>query len=289
MTTECNNQEPTIFTDCGQPIAPKLAHKILCVISKIGSVAKDGENSFHKYRYASESAIMEAIRPCLIEHGLAVLTSLESYKVDSVPGKNKDECRVTMTYLHTIMDQDDGKSIVVRSFGQGIDAGDKAGYKAATGAMKYFLSKNFMVSFSDDPEGTGHEEERGRYSEPPARQERAPRREEPRQEEESPREAVMDKGGKTPMGRPATVDEAKKVQTIIDLKNEVLGDLAVDIQKYDLSVKEVLDHLKNKNIISKDVEDLADMPVQIFESMKVQYTAKIVPMLQRLADAKKSK
>src|ERR1700722_15849441 len=139
---------------------PKLAHKMLRVISKIGSVAKDGNNTFHKYKYASESAIMDAVRPALIEEGLAIFTSLESFTVDAVEGKVKDECRVTQTYIHTIMDQDDGTAFQVRSFGQGIDTGDKAGYKAATGAMKYFLSKNFMVSFSDDPENTTYDRDR---------------------------------------------------------------------------------------------------------------------------------
>ena len=36
--------------------------------------------------------------------------------------------------------------------GEGIDKGDKAGYKADTGALKYYLANTFMVATGDDPE-----------------------------------------------------------------------------------------------------------------------------------------
>ena len=36
--------------------------------------------------------------------------------------------------------------------GDALDKGDKAGYKAFTGAIKYFLADTFMVATGDDPE-----------------------------------------------------------------------------------------------------------------------------------------
>ena len=36
--------------------------------------------------------------------------------------------------------------------GEAIDKGDKAGYKAFTGALKYYLANTFMVATGDDPE-----------------------------------------------------------------------------------------------------------------------------------------
>ena len=41
--------------------------------------------------------------------------------------------------------------------GEGIDKGDKAGYKAYTGALKYFLADTFMVATGDDPESESPE------------------------------------------------------------------------------------------------------------------------------------
>jgi hypothetical protein len=36
--------------------------------------------------------------------------------------------------------------------GEGLDKGDKAGYKAHTGAMKYYLANTFLVATGDDAE-----------------------------------------------------------------------------------------------------------------------------------------
>ena len=36
--------------------------------------------------------------------------------------------------------------------GEGMDKGDKGGYKAYTGALKYYLANTFMVATGDDPE-----------------------------------------------------------------------------------------------------------------------------------------
>ena len=42
--------------------------------------------------------------------------------------------------------------------GEGMDKGDKAGYKAYTGALKYYLANTFMVATGDDPEKDSPEE-----------------------------------------------------------------------------------------------------------------------------------
>ena len=42
--------------------------------------------------------------------------------------------------------------LVVAVAGEGADAGDKAPYKAMTGALKYALLQSFLLSTGDDPE-----------------------------------------------------------------------------------------------------------------------------------------
>ena len=51
-----------------------------------------------------------------------------------------------------LMDIDTGFGETTVITGEGIDKGDKAGYKAYTGALKYFLANTFMVATGDDPE-----------------------------------------------------------------------------------------------------------------------------------------
>ena len=42
--------------------------------------------------------------------------------------------------------------MIAKVAGQGIDAGDKAPYKAMTGALKYALLQSFLLATGDDPE-----------------------------------------------------------------------------------------------------------------------------------------
>ena len=58
--------------------------------------------------------------------------------------------RVVMAY--TFMDVDTAEEITVKVAGEGLDAGDKAPYKAMTGALKYALLQSFLLATGDDPE-----------------------------------------------------------------------------------------------------------------------------------------
>jgi ERF superfamily len=58
--------------------------------------------------------------------------------------------RVIMAY--TFCDVDSGEEVVATAAGQGLDAGDKAPYKAMTGALKYALLQTFLLATGDDPE-----------------------------------------------------------------------------------------------------------------------------------------
>ena len=51
-----------------------------------------------------------------------------------------------------------------------MDKGDKALYKAKTGALKYFLADNFMVATGDDPETESPDAEGNPKAEPLATQ-----------------------------------------------------------------------------------------------------------------------
>jgi len=57
---------------------------------------------------------------------------------------------------YSFVDVYTGEEIVTRVAGEGLDAGDKAPYKAMTGALKYALLQSFLLATGDDPE-----EERG--------------------------------------------------------------------------------------------------------------------------------
>lgn len=131
---------------------PKLAAKLAKILGDIGKVEKTGTNEHFKYKYLTESALVYAVRGRLAEAGVFVFTSVESQAVMIVGEEGNKTGLTTVTTRHTFVDGESGESFEVLSQGQGMDNGDKGGYKAVTGAMKYFLYKSFMIPTDDDPE-----------------------------------------------------------------------------------------------------------------------------------------
>lgn len=127
-----------------KPIGATLAKKLAVVLSQVGYVQKDGRNDYHKYTYVTEAALADAVRSRLAEQGVMVFTSVD---------RQWSEGSTTFVETsHTFACGETGDAFTVRSQGAGQDKGDKGVYKAITGAMKYFLYKNFLISTGDDPE-----------------------------------------------------------------------------------------------------------------------------------------
>lgn len=77
-----------------------------------------------------------------------------------ITAKEKTEYIATVLIEFTFMDGDTGETLVFCMAGEGQDAGDKAYYKAITGAQKYALMKAFMIPTGNDPEGDAGVDER---------------------------------------------------------------------------------------------------------------------------------
>ena len=129
-----------------------LASKISNILGKLGRVHKSGRNSFHNYDYATESDVADALRQHLSAEGVCIFPSVVDAKVETVTDRNKSATLATVTLELTFVDGESGDAMTTRWIGQGIDQGDKAYYKAYTGAFKYGLMKTFMVSTGDEPE-----------------------------------------------------------------------------------------------------------------------------------------
>lgn len=124
-----------------------LALKLIEVIEELGVITKAGENSHFKYAYFTEAQIVGELRLKLAAKHVLILPSVVSAERGEVRSK-KDEIQqlVSMTTEHIVMDAETREQFVLRSYGQGLDPGDKASNKAFTGANKFFLMKLFMVS-----------------------------------------------------------------------------------------------------------------------------------------------
>lgn len=138
-----------------------LAKKLSIVMSKIKRIPKNGYNAFHKYKFATESDVSDSVREWLSEQNITFVPSVISHTTrEHTNAKGNKEYIATVMVQFTFMDGDSGETISFNMAGEGQDAGDKAVYKAITGATKYGLMKFFLIPTGDDPESDNGVDER---------------------------------------------------------------------------------------------------------------------------------
>lgn len=142
-------EQPTPQPDPQATLFAKLAR----ITGKIERVAKDGRNNHQGYDYATEGALVEAVREHLAAENVACLPSVVT--VERVAGNESKGGTMFLTRVYmrfTFVCGDTGATFECPWVGEGQDTGDKGIYKAYTGALKYFLMKTFLIPTGDDPE-----------------------------------------------------------------------------------------------------------------------------------------
>ena len=126
---------------------------IHAIMKEVGYVQKTDRNEFHKYNYAGEAALLEALRPTMLEYGLILIPSGQN--IAEIDSHGNTHVAIDYTLAHVSGEVWPEK---IRAYGCGNDrsskgtVGDKGLYKALTGANKYLLFKLFQVETGDDPE-----------------------------------------------------------------------------------------------------------------------------------------
>jgi len=147
---------------------------LLQVMGDVGYVQKQGKMVFGatKYNYAGESDLIAALRPSLIKAGITfyclsskgincddvVTEKYDKYQKQTVVQLNHRHCA---EYVFRFTHAESGTYIDACAIGDGLDAGDKAAYKAATGALKYALRQTFIIETGDDPDKVSSESQGG--------------------------------------------------------------------------------------------------------------------------------
>lgn len=146
--------------------------KLDLITNEIETVAKNLKvqvNQTASYKAVSERDIIDAVKP--IEHKYRVY----SYPVDrkvidndilvketeyngKITRTNSLYMRVETIYRFVNIDKPD-EYIDIKTYGDGIDTGDKAPGKAVTYADKYGLMKAYKISTGDDPDKEASPEE----------------------------------------------------------------------------------------------------------------------------------
>ena len=132
------------------PAPLSLRQKLALVRRRITYVQKRGRNELHDYSYVTAADIAGAVGDLFAELGVVVVPKLESISHEPLRAGVERVARVIMNY--SFVDVESGEEITARVAGEGLDAGDKAPYKAMTGALKYALLQSFLLATGDDPE-----------------------------------------------------------------------------------------------------------------------------------------
>lgn len=126
--------------------------KMLSEVQKeLDKIEKDGKNNRQGFEYVSEAQVKAKLQKKLAEHGIMIIPSYEilnTWTNQTNNGKSMNYASVMGKFKLT-----NGTEGLVGSMpGIGMDSGDKAIYKAETGAQKNFLMQLFLMSTGDDPE-----------------------------------------------------------------------------------------------------------------------------------------
>ena len=134
------------------PIRLNLRQKLAEVRRRIGYVQKRGHNERFNYSYVTAADIAGSVGDILAELGVVVIPRLEDISYESAVGRGEATRMARVVMAYTFADVDSGEEIIAKVAGQGLDPGDKAPYKAMTGALKYALLQSFLLATGDDPE-----------------------------------------------------------------------------------------------------------------------------------------
>jgi hypothetical protein len=126
-----------------------LRQKLAAVRRRVHNVEKRGRNQFHGYDYAMAADIAGLLGTALAEYN--VIVERRNLQITRGVAETR-ETVVELSCEYGFIDGDSDEEIWQPAYGEGRDRGDKAPYKAFTGALKYYLVQAFLLATGDDPE-----------------------------------------------------------------------------------------------------------------------------------------
>jgi hypothetical protein len=128
-----------------------LASKMVDIMKAVGYIRKSGTNQAQGYKYVMATDVADTVRDEMAKLNVSLVPSQIDVISQELTPSGK-QTLLTLRFTWTLTDGDSGEFICWQSIGTGSDSGDKAAYKAATGALKYALLTGFLIPTGDDPE-----------------------------------------------------------------------------------------------------------------------------------------
>lgn len=142
-----------------------LYQRMSAITTELNVVPKDLSVGYGKntYKAVGERGVLDAVKPLEAKYGVysypleseIVFTDTLTTTSKDYQGNEKESTRffirLSVTYRFINVDNPE-EHIDIKSYGDGIDSGDKAPGKAMTYAGKYALLKAYKISTGDDPD-----------------------------------------------------------------------------------------------------------------------------------------
>lgn len=149
-----DEQKPQTTTKEPTPPPKHLIAKLAEIVTEIDHVEKSGRNDFQKYNYVKAADVAWLVRKALSERNIYLVTDVIEIRNYEIPAREGVMQAVDVKVQFSFFDGDAPATqpVVLHAYGTGTDKGDKAVYKAMTGALKYGLRHAFLIPDESDPE-----------------------------------------------------------------------------------------------------------------------------------------
>jgi hypothetical protein len=120
----------------------KIADSLCNIIGDIGAIEKTRTNTHQKYKFRGIDDALAALQPLLVKHNVVMAPSYSELTHSPLPEKGfVASVKLELRFVST----EDGSGVLVATYGTGTDFGDKALYKAMSGALKYAIFQTFCI------------------------------------------------------------------------------------------------------------------------------------------------
>lgn len=128
-----------------------IAAKLLKIMAEVSHIKKNGFNSFHGYKFATASDVLEKVNAALCKQNVCSVVEAELIDMkDTTNQSGKTEHLATVKTTVTLIDVDSGESLTCVGLGSGADLGDKSIAKGLTASLKYAYMMTFAIAAGDD-------------------------------------------------------------------------------------------------------------------------------------------
>lgn len=161
MMQENDVKEVKLVTDVNKDMATLYA-KMAQVMGEVGSVARDGTNSYFNYKFQRSDDVYNAVRVAMANHKIAFFVSMvDVHQETGQDAKGKPQTMTRAAFQFTLACGESGATLTSLWQAEAVDNSDKGINKVATAATKYFLLKTFLIGDPGETDPDAESPERG--------------------------------------------------------------------------------------------------------------------------------